>query len=191
MFPDLALSSATIQAEFTEQVNRRQTPLVDYEMGGVAVGDSSAGLKAKLWTLELQGADLVLSAEGVAPVVLFSRADVTQVALAFDQNMRPHVAFVQAGLAWLWWYDSQANQMAFTSFAGVTTPRLANDEKRASQASVSDVVLAYMAAGNLCVRIQRERFAVEHVLRSAPGLMLVAVARNNANRLQFECFPIA
>ncbi len=105
--------------------------------------------------------------------------------------MRAHVAFVQAGLAWLWWYDSQVNQMAFTSFPGMSNPRLATDEKRDAELAVSDVVLSYMSGGNLCCRIQRERFTVERVLTAAPGLQLVSVARNTGNRLQWECFPIA
>ncbi len=92
----------------------------------------------------------------------------TEIALAFDQNMRAHVAFVQSGLAWLWWYDSQVNQMAFTSFPGMSNPRLATDEKRDAELAVSDVVLSYMSGGNLCCRIQRERFTVERVLTAAP-----------------------
>ncbi len=191
MFPDLALSSVPLQGDFVEKVNARRAPLIDYEMGGIAPGDASAGLLVRLWTIEIKGDDAVLSADGVAPVVLFSRPGMTEIALAFDQNMRAHVAFVQAGLAWLWWYDSQVNQMAFTSFPGMSNPRLATDEKRDAELAVSDVVLSYMNGGNLCCRIQRERFTVERVLTAAPGLQLVSVARNTGNRLQWECFPIA
>ncbi|MRI43170.1 hypothetical protein D5301_13105 [Stenotrophomonas sp. MH181796] len=191
MFPDMILSSVPLQADFIERVNARRAPLIDYEVAGNALGDASSGLQVRLWTIEVKGDDAVLSAEGVSPVVLFSRPGMTEIALAFDQNMRAHVAFVQTGMAWLWWYDSQVNQMVFTSFPGMSNPRLATDEKRGSELSVSDVVLSYMSGGNLCCRIQRERFTIEHVLTAAPGLQLVSVARNTGNRLQWECFPIA
>lgn len=191
MFPDMTLSSVVLQSDYVEKVNARRAPLIDYEMGGNALGDASTGLQARLWTIEVKGDDAVVSSEGIAPVVLFSRPGMTEIALAFDQNMRAHVAFTQAGTAWLWWYDSQVNQMVFTNFPGVSNPRLVTDEKRAAELAVSDVVLSYMGAGNLCCRIQRERFAVERVLTAAPGLQLVSVARNAGNRLQWECFPIA
>ncbi|MDH0276394.1 MULTISPECIES: hypothetical protein [unclassified Stenotrophomonas] len=191
MFPDMTLSSVPLQGDFVEKVNARRAPLIDYELAGVALGDASSGLQVRLWTIEVKGDDAVLSAEGVAPVVLFSRPGMTEIALAFDQNMRAHVAFVQVGMAWLWWYDSQVNQMVFTSFPGMSNPRLATDEKRGSELSVSDVVLSYMSGGNLCCRIQRERFTVERVLTAAPGLQLVSVAKNAGNRLQWECFPVA
>lgn len=191
MFPDMALSSVPLPGDFVEKVNARRVPLIDYEMGGNALGDASTGLQARLWTVEVRGDDAVLSADGVAPVVLFSKPGMTEIALAFDQNMRAHVAFVQAGQAWLWWYDSQVNQMVFTGFPGISNPRLATDEKRSAELAVSDVVLSYMRGGSLYYRLQRERFAVENFLAAAPGLQLVSVARNTGNRLQWECFPVA
>ncbi len=115
MFPDMTLSSVRLESGFVEKVNARRAPLIDARDGGRArrLRCRPAGSPMDHRN---QGRRCGLSADGVAPVVLFSRPGMTEIALAFDQNMRAHVAFVQSGLAWLWWYDSQVNQMAFTSF---------------------------------------------------------------------------
>ncbi|CAA2366776.1 hypothetical protein [Xanthomonas phage Olaya] len=191
MFNNNTLSTLPVPSAFIEQVSRRTVPLVDYEMGGVNVADASQGLNVKLWKLESNGAQMLLSADGVPAIDLFTRPNVSQVALAFDQNMRPHVAFMQEGVAWLWWYDSVAGAMVFSSFPGVTTPRLATDEKRPNQASNSDVILAYVRANNLYFRMQRERFQTEHLLKSAVNAELIAIGMNRGNRLQFRMRPTA
>lgn len=189
MFRDNALSTVPVQSAFVEEVSRRTVPLVDYEMGGVNVGDASSGLMVKLWKLESNGAQMLLSADGVPSFELFTRPNVTQVTLAFDQNMRPHVAFVQEGVAWLWWYDSVAGAMVFSSFAGMLTPRLTTDEKRAWHLSDSDVILAYIRNNNLYFRMQRDRFQVERLLRSTVNAELIAVGINRSGRLQFRLRP--
>ncbi len=191
MFNSDALSTVPVPSAFIEQVSRRTVPLIDYEMGGVNVADASQGLNVKLWKLESNGAQMLLSADGVPAIELFTRPNVSQVALAFDQNMRPHVAFMQEGVAWLWWYDSQASAMVFSSFAGVTTPRLTTDDKRSNQVGNSDVILAYVRANGLYFRMQRERFQVEHLLKAAVNAELIAIGMNRGNRLQFRMRPTA
>lgn len=191
MIPDNALSIVPMPSEFVEQVSRRSVPLIDYEMGGTAYLDASDGLLVQLWKVEVIGSDVWLSAPDVAPFIYFSRPDITQVALAFDQNMRPYVAFVQAGVTWLYWYDSLAGTMVFSSFVGAVTPRLTTDEKRPALTEISDVIFAYVRSNNLYFRMQRERFQVEHLLASAVNADLIAIGMNRGNRLQFRLRPTA
>ncbi|WGH28223.1 hypothetical protein 10KY502B_gene0005 [Xanthomonas phage 10KY502B] len=189
MFRNNALSTVPVPSSFVETVSRRTAPLIDYEMGGVNVADASQGLNVKLWKLESNGAQMLLSADGVPAIELFNRPNVSQVALAFDQNMRPHVAFVQTGVTWLWWYDSQAGAMVFSSFPGALTPRLTTDEKRPTHLEDSDVILAYVRNNNLYFRMQRDRFLTEYLLKSAVNADLIAIGMNRGYRMQFRLRP--
>ncbi len=189
MFRNNALSTVPVPSSFVETVSRRTVPLIDYEMGGVNVADASQGLNVKLWKLESNGAQMLLSADGVPAIELFNRPNVSQVALAFDQNMRPHVAFVQTGVTWLWWYDSQAGAMVFSSFPGALTPRLTTDEKRPTHLEDSDVILAYVRNNNLYFRMQRDRFLTEYLLKSAVNADLIAIGMNRGYRMQFRLRP--
>lgn len=189
MFRNNALSTVPVPSSFVETVSRRTVPLIDYEMGGVNVADASQGLNVKLWKLESNGAQMLLSADGVPAIELFNRPNVSQVALAFDQNMRPHVAFVQTGVTWLWWYDSQAGGMVFSSFPGALTPRLTTDEKRPTHLEDSDVILAYVRNNNLYFRMQRDRFLTEYLLKSAVNADLIAIGMNRGYRMQFRLRP--
>lgn len=189
MIPDNALSTFPVVAGFVERVSRRTLPLVDYEVGGVALGDASQGLLVREWRVQVLGPDVVIDYDGGAQQVMFSRPNITEVALAFDQNMRPYIAFVQDGTAWLWWFDTVPGAMVFSSFVGAVTPRLATDEKRPLQLANSDVILAYVRAGGLYFRMQRERFQTEHLLASGVNATLVAIGMNRSNRLQFRLRP--
>ncbi|MPS36039.1 MAG: hypothetical protein E2593_12185 [Stenotrophomonas sp.] len=159
---------------------------MDYEMGGIGLQNPNAGMQVKLWTLRSNGQQVTVEANDVVPVLLFERpGPITLVSLAFDQAMNPHVAFVEDGIAWLWWWDTVANAMTFTAIDGARTPRLGLDEKRSALLSIGDVVLAYMNQSNLCVRYQRERFGTEHVLAEGIGQELVSVGSSTAGRFQF------
>lgn len=191
MIPDGVLSTFPVSSGFDEPVSRRTIPLVDYEMGGVAIGDANQGLMVKLWTLESNGEVVRIFADDVPAVDLFTRTGITQVALAFDQSMRPHVAFVQDGVTWLWWYDSAVGAMVFSAFVGASTPRLTLDEKRTPLLANSDVIFAYIRANNLYYRQQRDRFQNEYLLASSVNAQLVAIGMNRGYRLQFRLRPNA
>ncbi len=190
MMPGGVLSAITIQGSFVEPNRKRREPLIDYEMGGVGLQDPSGGLQYQLWTIESNGTDVYVRAEHVAPVLLFSRPGITRVTLGFDLNMRVHAAFVQNGVSWLWWYDSQAGAMIFTAYPDASYPTLGTDEKRSSELANSDLLFAYMRGQNLCVRMQRDRFLIEYAYPIGRNAELVAIGMNSANRFQFECFPI-
>ncbi len=187
MMPDGVLSTVAIAADFIEPNRNRMRPLIDYEMGGAGLQDPSGGLQHQLWTLESDGTDVWISAERVARVDLFSRPGITRVTLGFDLNMRVHVAFVQNGSSWLWWYDSQAGAMVFTEYPTFSYPTLGTDEKRSTELANSDLIFAYIRGQNLCVRQQRDRFQVEKAFPLGMNAELVAIGMNTENRFQYEC----
>ena len=186
MFPGNGEFSGTpYPGRFQEPVNQRSEPLIDYEMGGVALQDPSVGLQEKLWTLRSDGHAVTVEAEGVAPVQLFARTGLVQrVSLAFDQQMVPHVAFVEDGVTWLWWWDNLAGAMTYTQIPGARSPCLGLDVKEAGDLASGDVTLAYMKGASVCIRKQRDRFAVEEVKGTASGMDLVSMGRNVGGRYQ-------
>jgi hypothetical protein len=187
MIPLNQLSTTFLNAPFVEKSNNLNAPLIDYELGGVGLSDPSQGLKVKLWTLYLDGEnDVKITAEGVPPVTLFSRAGIRELSLAFDQNMRPFVAFVQHTEAWFWWFDTATSSTQFTQLIGAVSPRCTLDDKRAIAQNTSDIILAYVKDNNLYMRYQRDRYTIEYLLRSDINATLVSVGMAKNNRLRFK-----
>ena len=199
MLPENTLSTQAVVTGYPDPVKAPGDFLVDWERAGVYLNDPSQGLLAKLWTVrgvpndETGEVEVWLSAPGgVTPDestrMLFSAVGITEVALSFDQNMNPFVAYVQSGSARMYWYDSVLGEQTHTDLpAGARTPRCTIDDKRSFNVANADNVLAYVKGGNLVVAYQRERYSVEHVLASVgPAAELLSVAMNSANRLQFR-----
>lgn len=195
MFPDNELSSSAIVRGFTDPTREPKDFLIDFERGGVALNDSTGGLSSKIWTIrglrnpDTGEIDVVVDADGVPTTVLFSGLDITEVSLAFDQNMNPFVAYVQSGQAKFWWYDSTIPGMTVTNLpVGSTSPRCCLDERRPQNITNSDIVLSYIRSGSLYFRLQRERYLTEHLLMSGlgPEAQLVDLGMNTSLRLQWR-----
>lgn len=191
---DQRLSSQPVRASFIGARSLGVTRTIDYEDGGIAIQDPSEGLLYQRWRARLLDAGeptsrVMLSATNLPEFEWFARPDLTEISLAFDQNMRPHLAFVQAGVARLFWYDSQIEGMTTTDLgAGVITPRITMDDKRyiaTNGYNTSDIILAYVREGQLCTRTQRQRFTDEIVQTDNVPAGLIKLGMNRQLRLQF------
>lgn len=190
MIPSQRLSTTPIPAPFLPPDDLPPELLTDYELGGIALRDPSQGLQVQVWTATLVGADVTVSAPSVDPTVLFSGSDITELRLAFDQNMNPCIAYVQAGQMILYWFDTFEGGQVFTPFDG-TSPQLCLDDKRTTQRGNSDIIFAYIRAGGLYFRAQRDRFGVEYFLTIIdPGFIFTKMGMNAGNRLQFAFDPV-
>lgn len=189
MIPEQRLSTTPVPAGYREQTVRPD-PLVDYEMGGVALQDPSEGLLVKLWTVRYDKLteNVLLSAIGVSETIAFSRPDITQVSLAFDQNMNPFIAFVEAGVSKFWWYDPTIPGQVFEEslIASAITPQCTLDDKRPTQTGNSDIILAYVRAGSFYYRQQRDRYLTEYLLEAGVSGGLKWMGMNTKLRLQFD-----
>lgn len=187
MIPENRLSTTSVPGQFIDRVPVVPKPLESYEMGGVALNDPSQGLRVQLWTVRLVEGDVMLGAPGVPETVQFSAPALTEVDVAFDQNMQPFVAYMEGTVAKFWWYDPLTASMEFVTLpAGCLNVRCTLDDKRATQVGQNDIILAYMKNGDLCYRQQRDRFTIERVLFDNVGGQLVAVGMSAQNRLQFH-----
>lgn len=189
MMPGNSLSSKAVASRFAGARAKSITKLLDYEDGGIAIQDPSAGLLYQAWRARLINDQVWVDAPNTDEFVMFSAPGMTEISLAFDQSMRPALAYVQDGVSKIWWYDSGADQMVITEIGGsATNPRITLDDKRViatGNNQINDIILAYVRDQKLCFRQQRERFLVERVLASGIKTGLIKVGLNRQLRLQF------
>lgn len=193
MIPENKFSSEPVYSPFRAPDGiERPSYLVDYELGGRDLNDSSEGLEVHTWIAEYNPAtgDVSVFAPGVPQTTVFTALGLTELSLAFDQNMRPVVAFVQNGQAKFFWYDTVLGATRINDLpAGSFSPRCCMDDKRDMQTSQgqNDVIIAYLRGTSLYFRQQRDRYENEYLLTaSIPGRRLVCVGMNQGRRLQFE-----
>lgn len=190
MMPGNAPSSALIVGNFLPPDDaQRFDLLVDMERGGIGISDPSQGLLVQDWSIGYADPDVVITPQTTgSPFTVFSAADITELALSFDQNMRPAVAYVQAGTTKLYWFDTDLSDYTHTTFAGATSPRLTLDDKRRWLEGASDVLFWYLKDGNLCWRQQRDRYTIERVFAAVPpGFSAInRVGMSTVNRIQIE-----
>lgn len=186
MLPNNALSSSPVISELLPPDNLKFNALIDYEIGGVALGDNSQGNQVKTWRLVYEGADVSLM-DGGQVVQQITLPNVTRVALAFDQNMRSNFALETPDYVRLIWFDTRANAQVATDFTGITSPCLTLDDKRQMFSNSSDVIFAYLKNGSLCYRQQRDRYQTEYTLTSGlpANAVLERIGMGTNNRLQF------
>jgi hypothetical protein len=188
MMPDNVLSTTPVPARFSGARSLSVTKTIDYEDGGIDLNDSSKGLLYQRWRARLIESDVLLSARNTSEFVLFSGDLITEISISFDQNMRPALAFIQDGIAKIWWYDSVIGGMTVTEIgAGVTTPKITMDDKRLVGSrgyQVNDIILAYVRDGNLYTRVQRDRFLIE-TLQAEDVKPLKKIGFSRQLRLQF------
>lgn len=196
MIPELRLSSQPVVAPYLEADALPRQRLQDFEMGGAAIGDPSQGLQVQVWELRVLGRDVrVRPFPNGQYTLLFQDSDITRIGLAFDQNMRPAVAYVANGVTKLWWFDPRPAQQrnVFTAIPGARDPVICLDDKRPGQRDFSDILLFYLKDDpsnplqTLYMRAQRDRYGVEYAIGQLPqrATSLRQVGMTTAGRLRF------
>lgn len=189
MLPSNAISSIPTPEVFLNPDAINRSALIDYEQGGVAINDVSQGMQAITWTcFVVPGTSTVKLQAGTAePFDFLGISGIEELAISFDQLMRPVFAYMISGQLYLYWYDPVPQQFVFSSFGPGRFPRLSLDDKRAFNVSNSDVIFAYMRDDALYYRLQRDRYTVERLVESGIGnLTLVNIGMSRNLRMQFE-----
>lgn len=191
--PNNALSASPAPSNFVGARALPTSKIVDYEDGGIAIQDTSKGLMYQRWRALLinpgrSDSYVQLDAESVSPFTLISLPGITEISISFDQLMRPTIAYVQSNIAFLRWYDSSVSDYVTTEIgAGIITPRVALDDKRFAATNgyqTNDIVLAYIKAGDLYYRQQRDRYSIERLLKIGVK-PLIKVGFSRGLRFQF------
>ena len=191
MLPDNTLSAEPVPGQFLGARASVFPDKIDYIEGPIQLSNANEGLEYQIWTAEAL-ADFVedsiyLSAPNTPPIRIYTGNGITEVSLAFDHAGAAVVAFIEAGVAKLLWYDSVVNDYVVSIINGnVTNVRVALDDLRRSQAKNSDVILAYLKNGQLHYRQQRDRYEVEMLLDSRVWNALIRIGRGDNLRFQFQ-----
>lgn len=178
-FPDLVLSTIPMPAQFIGGRAFAVQKHIDFEWGPIAIQDPSKGSMYQIWRARMENDYVYLSAPNVAEFVLLDLPGVTEISFTFDQNARHIFAYVQSGVSYLRWYDTSVAAYVTTVIDGIT-PRVTLDDKRELQRSASDVLVFYVRAGALYMRMQRDRYGIEYHLANAVvnGLVKCGMMRN-------------
>lgn len=195
MLPDNSLSQKVIAGKYLYPdgvISRNLTE--DYEMGGIALQDTSRGLQYQTWFGHWDKTTEVVTltpSDTAVPIPIFTESDVFEFSFSFDQNMRWVAGtFINDGTFHLQWYDPVAAAYVTTPFTGFTAFKLALDDKREIQINrgASDVLLSYIRNNNLYVRVQRERYQIEHLLQSdlPQGLRITNFGMTEISRMKWR-----
>jgi hypothetical protein len=172
MLPDNKLSTLPSQGSFIGGRRATVTGQLDYEMGPVAIQDSSEGIQYQLWSSRLENGLVYIKAPNTPEYVFLNLPNVTEMSFSFDHSANIVFVYVQAGVTNMYWWDSSLSEYVTTSYGGdAVTPRVAHDDKRELQSGVSDVIFAYVhidsrdtdgkpLTASLRYRQQRERYEV-------------------------------
>lgn len=191
MIPEERFSTTPITGNLINPVSLDR--LIGYCQGPVAVQDPSQGFLVKVWTVWVDGLDVYISALDVSPILMFSRASrIYNVSLAFDTNANPCVAFQEAGLSYLYWFDPVPNDYVFFQIPGSATyPYITRDDPRIFNQANADVILGYVQGGALKYRQLRDRYTIEYDPTIGAGGPTVAadilyyIGINSAQRLEW------
>jgi len=189
------MSSALMEAEYYIPDNQEGGLTESREKGGIGLSDPSAGLWYQNWVATYNGATSNVEIEAPnSPIsTLFNQPNLTELSLAFDQNMKPFIAFVESNIAKFWWYDTDIENTTISTLpAGSLTPRCCLDDKRLHRDGTSDIILCYIHNGALKKRIQRERYTIEYTVVdpfihpvTLQAAFLKKVGMNKISRLQW------
>ncbi len=193
MLPADTASSSPIARDYLRPDADAVDPLEDFELGGVAVGDASQGLRVRRWRCwAAASGDVSLQPDNGPAAVIFNQPGIQRITFAFDQLMRPTVVYQTADGAFLRWYDPVPAAFVVQPLGQIRDPKLSLDDKRPTTLGTSsDLILAYLrtvgSTSSLYYLQQRDRFETERELRaSLPSTArLLASGMNRALRMQF------
>ena len=189
---DALSATAAPSALLSPDILGRPSRVIDYERGGIALNDGTQGLDVQDWRARLVGNEIRVAPEPYdTETTLLTLAGITELSLAFDQNMNPAIAYLQLGQAKLYWYSTSLGAMTTTILdADVRSPFVCMDDKRAAATSmgINDVLLFYLRSNRLCYRQQRESYGTERTLAWFEGssVTIKKAGMNNGLRMQIE-----
>lgn len=189
MMPGNALSQVTMKYLWKGIPQDDPSDLIDYDVGGIALNNTSQGLLYQIWTYEAIDIGAYVSAPNTAGKILLFEATtpIEIIRGTFDQNMNPMVAYKQSNQWHYWWFDTISGSMITSDLpSDVDSVSVVLDDKRQLEATGSDVLLFYTRSGSLYHRRQRDRYTVELLLREGIGGKLVRTDMNGINRLQIK-----
>jgi hypothetical protein len=195
--PDNQASSTPILADYIPPYDRYKSPFVDFEEGGIALYDGTQGTQIQFWTMTYDDDELspgygdftMIPESFGSPTVVLNVANVKEVCMAFNQNMDFIICYyLEDGSCKYYYYDTVLEDyQTLTLPAGSRSPQLCLDDHRWLQTGEADDILAYIRAGTVYYRQERDRYTVERTLGTGVGdAKLYRVGMTKNGRLKFD-----
>lgn len=161
---------------FASPKNRHHKMTVAYTEGGPVLADAKQGLFGYVWHAYVDEQNrVIVKREDLDEIhIITTKPNITQLDLTIDQNMRPFLVYVADGLPY--YYHFNADNSTYSEVAldpSIKFPRCELDMRELHETPNSDIILGYTRDGNLCYRIQRERFGKEYVIATDPKKTMV------------------
>lgn len=190
MMPQNKLSQVTVYYVWRGPDQADPGVLVDTDMGGIALNDNSQGLDVQLWTFTAVDNQVFVAAANTGGDTLLLTATagkIEEVLGTFDQNMQPMVAYRVVDQWYYWWFDAVTHGFITSQLpVGTSSCRVAFDDRRRDQSPNSDILLFYTLNANLYMRMQRDRYQVDYLLRASVHATLLRADMNAINRMQLK-----
>lgn len=188
MIPNHKITNEVVLTDYL--YNKPDTKLIDRSFGGIAIQDASEGLLYQVWEIYYESPFIKIKALTTGDIIVLDSIDkVTELSVAFDLNMNITYCYVANSRSYLKYYNTTTQDFSILELSGIRSPRLAYDDLREMQSSVSDIVYAYINSQSnyLCYRLLRDRYTIEYQLQQVPeNARLVRVGMSKGLRLQFK-----
>ena len=175
---------------FEEPKRRHYKMTVAYTQGGPEFANAALGLMGYVWKAYVDEQDqIIVKREDLDELhVITTKQNITQLDLTIDQNMLPFLTYVANGLPY--YYHFNASNSTYSEVAldpSIKFPRCELDMREEHNIPSSDIILAYTRDGNLCYRVQRERFSKEYIIATDPNkTMLWRIGRLVDERFGYQ-----
>lgn len=191
MMPDNELSVEPVYGPFLPPDDKPWKTWEDWELGGIAHQDTSQGLRYQPWKAwyDPETAQLLVQPQVTMtePILVMTQPRASYIGLTFDRNMNLSVCWRIANVVYLYWFDTTRNQYVTEEFIGGRSPRVTHDDKRLRADSWDDVLLFYLVEDRVKMRVQRDRFLIEHDIGEVDSRMnLYRCGMTTQNRIQLE-----
>lgn len=195
MIPEESLSTTPVDGDYLYPAGLYTTPTQDYELGGVAIQDTSEGLEVQGWFCYLDpDTDKIYlcPVDSVTPIEIAEQVGVIELSVAFDQSMRWVLALLlESGDLKFYWYDTVIADYTITTFTDIVSVKTTLDDKRPLQIlrDNTDVILTYIKSdNNLYYRQQRDRYEIEYLLYEdcPPNNRISNFGMTSQNRLKWR-----
>lgn len=164
--PEKYIHKVSKTYRFKPPRDRHHEMTVAYCDGGPVLNDATQGLTGYVWQAYLEGDKIMVKREDHdTPHHITTKAMVTQLDITVDQNMRAFLTYVAAGRAYYYHFNAEDSSYSEVVLPEtVKFPRCELDVRELEKIPESDIILGYIREGNLCYRLQRERFLKEHII---------------------------
>lgn len=187
--PDDSLSSTPVTGgTFYTPDDLVHQKTVSYIKGGIALSDVSQGLNVRTWVAKISNkTDIKIYPEDDPTTITYYSSlgtNITSVSLAFDQLMRPVIAFTDNETAKIYFYDGSVGHYTTLPIPGASLPIVHLDDSRdlSLQLGYTDVLLFYTKNGiGLYMRRQRDRFEDEFTLDDTIAVKAIVRAGYQSN----------